>query len=109
MCYRLVSGLPNPKQQPHVSLCLSDACLVDIPKEICGLPSVNILDLGGNGFSTIHESINLLPKLESLRFAPLQKPQIPLRASPKSSTFECARLRVYEVNSLELQTASLHI
>ncbi|CAA0407695.1 unnamed protein product [Arabidopsis thaliana] len=67
MCYRLVSGLPKPKQQPHVSLCLSDACLVDIPKEICGLPSVNILDLGGNGFSTIHESINLLPKLESLR------------------------------------------
>ncbi|KAG7532627.1 Leucine-rich repeat 3 [Arabidopsis thaliana x Arabidopsis arenosa] len=52
-----------------VSLCLSDACLVDIPKEICGLPSVNILDLGGNGFSTIPESIKLLPKLHSLRLS----------------------------------------
>ncbi|XP_020886809.1 LOW QUALITY PROTEIN: disease resistance protein RRS1 [Arabidopsis lyrata subsp. lyrata] len=50
-----------------VSLCLSNACLVDLPKEICGLPSVNILDLGGNGFSKIPESIKLLPKLHSLR------------------------------------------
>ncbi|CAA7057297.1 unnamed protein product [Microthlaspi erraticum] len=49
-----------------VSLFLSNACLVDIPKEICEIPTVNALDIGGNGFRTIPESIRLLPKLHSL-------------------------------------------
>ncbi|XP_010481624.1 PREDICTED: disease resistance protein RRS1-like [Camelina sativa] len=50
-----------------VSLCLSNACLVDIPKDISELPSLNTLDLSENGFSKIPESIKLLPKLHSLR------------------------------------------
>ncbi|VVB08024.1 unnamed protein product [Arabis nemorensis] len=49
-----------------VSLFLSNACLMDIPEEICELPTVNALDFGGNSISKIPESIRLLPRLHSL-------------------------------------------
>ncbi|VVB12434.1 unnamed protein product [Arabis nemorensis] len=52
-----------------VSLSLCNACLVDIPDELCWLPSVKELDLGGNSFSQIPESIKELRKLHSLRLS----------------------------------------
>uniref|UniRef100_A0A1J3K5M9 Disease resistance protein RRS1 n=1 Tax=Noccaea caerulescens TaxID=107243 RepID=A0A1J3K5M9_NOCCA len=50
-----------------VTLSLCNACLMNIPEELCWLPSVKALDLGGNSFSQIPENIKELRKLHSLR------------------------------------------
>ncbi|CAA7021988.1 unnamed protein product [Microthlaspi erraticum] len=51
-----------------VSLCLSNTYLLDIhiPQEICYFPSLKSLDLSGNGFSKLPQSMKQLCKLESL-------------------------------------------
>lgn len=50
-----------------VFLSLYNACLMDIPGELCRLASLKALDLGGNSFRQIPENIKELRKLHSLR------------------------------------------
>ncbi|XP_019057328.1 PREDICTED: protein SUPPRESSOR OF npr1-1, CONSTITUTIVE 1 [Tarenaya hassleriana] len=47
-------------------LSLPNACLLDIPADIFCLPSLRKLDLSGNGFSQLPESIKQFSKLEVL-------------------------------------------
>ncbi|XP_010536306.1 PREDICTED: TMV resistance protein N-like [Tarenaya hassleriana] len=50
-----------------VSLSLYNACLQDIPSEIFCMPSLKALDLSGNGFTKLPESVKMLSKLLSIR------------------------------------------
>uniref|UniRef100_A0A1J3CUJ9 Disease resistance protein RRS1 n=1 Tax=Noccaea caerulescens TaxID=107243 RepID=A0A1J3CUJ9_NOCCA len=68
---KLPSSLFSPfvsRMYAMVSLCLSNTYILDIhiPQEMSYFPSLKALDLSGNGFSNLPQSMKQLCKLESL-------------------------------------------